>query len=102
VTKYIPELKDSAYADATVRQVMDMTIGVQYSENYADPKPRYGITRAPVVCCRQHPVTAGLRFLRFSDQTEKRRRTRSGLCLQDGERRSAGVDSTPRVRSVFV
>ncbi len=38
VTQYIPELKDSAYADATVRQVMDMTIGVQYSENYADPK----------------------------------------------------------------
>ena len=38
VTQYIPELKDTAYADATVRQVMDMTIGVQYSENYADPK----------------------------------------------------------------
>lgn len=38
VTKYIPELKDSAYGDATVRQVMDMTIGVKYSENYADPK----------------------------------------------------------------
>ncbi len=38
VTQYIPELKDSAYGDATVRQVMDMTIGVQYSENYADPK----------------------------------------------------------------
>ncbi|MGJ7507631.1 serine hydrolase domain-containing protein [Variovorax sp. GT1P44] len=38
VTKYIPELKDGAYGDATVRQVMDMTIGVHYSENYADPK----------------------------------------------------------------
>jgi CubicO group peptidase (beta-lactamase class C family) len=38
VTKYIPELKDTAYGDATVRQVMDMTIGVKYSENYADPK----------------------------------------------------------------
>lgn len=38
VTKYLPELKESAYGDATVRQVMDMTIGVQYSENYADPK----------------------------------------------------------------
>ena len=37
VTQYVPELKDSAYADATVRQVMDMTVGVQYSENYADP-----------------------------------------------------------------
>ncbi len=37
VTKYVPELKDSAYSDATVRQVMDMTIGVKYSENYSDP-----------------------------------------------------------------
>jgi CubicO group peptidase (beta-lactamase class C family) len=38
VSKYIPELKDTAYGDATVRQVLDMTVGVKYSENYADPK----------------------------------------------------------------
>ena len=38
VAKYLPELAESAYADATVRQVMDMTIGLQYSEDYADPK----------------------------------------------------------------
>ena len=38
VTRYLPELENSAWGDATVRQVMDMTIGVQYSENYADPK----------------------------------------------------------------
>lgn len=37
VTKYVPELKDSAYGDATVRDVMDMRIGVKYTENYADP-----------------------------------------------------------------
>ncbi len=37
VTKYVPEMKDTAYGDATVRQVMDMTTGVQYSEKYADP-----------------------------------------------------------------
>jgi hypothetical protein len=37
VTKYIPELAGTAYGDATVREVMDMTIGVKYSENYADP-----------------------------------------------------------------
>lgn len=37
VTQYVPELKDTAYGDATVRQVMDMTVGVRYSENYADP-----------------------------------------------------------------
>ena len=38
IVKYVPELKDSAYGDATVREVMDMTIGVKYSENYTDPK----------------------------------------------------------------
>ena len=34
----IPELQGSAFADATVRQVMDMTTGLAYSEDYADPK----------------------------------------------------------------
>ena len=46
VTRYVPELADTAYGDATVRQVMDMTIGVQYSENYTDPNAEvrsYGI-----------------------------------------------------------
>ena len=37
VTFYVPELKNSAYGDATVRQVMDMTTALKYSENYADP-----------------------------------------------------------------
>jgi CubicO group peptidase (beta-lactamase class C family) len=38
VTHYLPELAQSAYATATVDQVMDMRIGVRYSENYADPE----------------------------------------------------------------
>ncbi|MCK3840525.1 MULTISPECIES: serine hydrolase [Pseudomonas] len=38
VSHYVLELKDSAFGDATVRQVMDMTVGVRYSEDYADPK----------------------------------------------------------------
>jgi CubicO group peptidase (beta-lactamase class C family) len=37
VPQYIPELKDTAFGDATVRQVLDMTTGLKYSENYADP-----------------------------------------------------------------
>jgi hypothetical protein len=32
----IPELKSSAYADATIRQLLDMEVGVGYSEDYAD------------------------------------------------------------------
>lgn len=37
VRKLIPELANSAFGDATVRQVMDMTTGLDYSEDYADP-----------------------------------------------------------------
>ncbi len=36
VKHYIPELDGSAFGDATVREVMDMTTGVEYSETYAD------------------------------------------------------------------
>lgn len=38
VSRYVPELKNSAFGNATVRQVMDMTTSIDYSEDYADPK----------------------------------------------------------------
>lgn len=38
VSHYVPELKASAFGDATVRQVLDMTTALQYSEVYTDPK----------------------------------------------------------------
>jgi len=38
VASIIPELKVSAFGNATVRQVMDMTTALDYSEDYADPK----------------------------------------------------------------
>lgn len=37
VSSIIPELADSAFGKATVRQVMDMTTGLAYSEDYTDP-----------------------------------------------------------------
>ena len=37
VSSIIPELGDSAFGNATVRQVMDMTTGLAYSEDYSDP-----------------------------------------------------------------
>ena len=37
VASIIPELKNSGFGDATVRQVMDMTTALDYSEDYADP-----------------------------------------------------------------
>lgn len=38
VSRYLPELASSGFGDATVRQVLDMTSGLDFSENYTDPK----------------------------------------------------------------
>jgi CubicO group peptidase (beta-lactamase class C family) len=38
VTDYIPELKGSAYDGVTVRQMLMMSSGVKWNEDYADPK----------------------------------------------------------------
>jgi CubicO group peptidase (beta-lactamase class C family) len=37
VSTYLPELKESGFADATVRQVMDMTTAVRFSDDNLDP-----------------------------------------------------------------
>ena len=38
VSTYIPDMKGSAYDDVTVRQLLTMTSGVRWTEDYADPK----------------------------------------------------------------
>ncbi len=37
ITDIIPELANSAFGDATVKQVLEMTTALDYSEDYADP-----------------------------------------------------------------
>ena len=34
VSRYVPELASSAYGDATLRQVLDMTVAVEFAERY--------------------------------------------------------------------
>lgn len=36
VAEYVPELAQSAFGSATVRQLMDMTTGIRFSEDYAN------------------------------------------------------------------
>lgn len=38
VTTYLPEVKNSAYGDATVRHVLDMTVAVDFAEEYLNPE----------------------------------------------------------------
>ena len=37
VDKYVPELANSAFGDATLRLVLDMTTALKFSEDYSDP-----------------------------------------------------------------
>jgi CubicO group peptidase (beta-lactamase class C family) len=51
VSSIVPELEDSGFGSATVRQVMDMTTALDYSEDYADPKAdiwRYSQAASPL------------------------------------------------------
>ena len=38
VSAYIPDLKGSVYDDVTIKQLLTMTSGVKWNEDYADPK----------------------------------------------------------------
>lgn len=37
VSRYVPEVAGSAYADATVRHVLDMAVSIRFVEDYLDP-----------------------------------------------------------------
>jgi len=53
VGAYVPELARSGVGDATVRQVLDMTTSLDYSETYDDPKsPVWAYSRAGNVLAR--------------------------------------------------
>lgn len=56
VLKYVPVLKDSAYQQATVRDVLMMSSGVRWSEAYSDPRSdRRRLLEAQI---RQQPGSA--------------------------------------------
>ncbi|MGB3797698.1 MAG: serine hydrolase domain-containing protein, partial [Alteraurantiacibacter sp.] len=38
VSKYLPDMRGSAYDDVTVRQLLTMSSGVKWSEDYSDPQ----------------------------------------------------------------
>ena len=59
VSHYLPEMTGTAYEDATLRQVLDMQIGVEYSELYADPTTRDpGISTSICAPCARRARTA--------------------------------------------
>jgi len=80
VSTYIPQMKGSAYDDVSIRQLLTMTSGVRWNEDYADPnadvakfnnhQPEPGMD-AIVSYLRQLPrdVPAGERWLYSTGET---------------------------------
>jgi CubicO group peptidase (beta-lactamase class C family) len=80
VSDYIPQMKGSAYDDVSIRQLLTMTSGVKWNEDYADPKsdvaqfnnhkPEEGVD-ALVSYMRQLPreVPPGTRWLYSTGET---------------------------------
>ena len=72
VTQYLPELKDSGYADATVQDVLNMTSGIRFSENYADPKAEiWTYVRAGSILPRPPGYAGPQTFYDFAKAVEK-------------------------------
>ena len=53
VSAYIPDLQGSAYDDVTIRQLLTMTSGIKWNEDYADPK-------SDVALFNQHKAENGM------------------------------------------
>ena len=56
ITRYLPELKGSAYEGVTIRQVLTMTSGVKWNEDYFDPKSDVVVSSAFTAPSGQDPV----------------------------------------------
>jgi CubicO group peptidase (beta-lactamase class C family) len=63
VTRYIPELRGSAYADVTVRQLITMTSGVKWNESYTDPNSDVAKVGLSMVEAGVNPVVSYMRRL---------------------------------------
>ncbi len=63
VTLYIPELNGSAYEEVTVRQLITMTSGVKWDENYSDPNSDVAKEGLTVLEPGVNPVVSYMRRL---------------------------------------
>ena len=72
VTRYVPELARSAFGDASVRQVMDMTTGLRYTEVYTDETSGvWGLRKANGMAAREPGYSGAATLYDFLAAQEK-------------------------------
>jgi CubicO group peptidase (beta-lactamase class C family) len=67
VTDYIPELKGSAYEGVTIRQLLTMTSGVKWNEDYADPHSDVAQAGGAILEPGVNPIVSYMRRLPRAD-----------------------------------
>ncbi len=67
VTKYIPDLAGGGYDGVTIRQILTMTSGVRWNEDYTDPNSDVARMFAEAVPPGQDPTVAYMRKLPRAD-----------------------------------
>ena len=87
VARYLPEFQGSGIGDATIRQLLDMTTGLDYTEDYADPKlARVGVSlRAGGFLARPPGLRRTRVVLRLSANAAQGAAARRAVRLQDRE-----------------
>ncbi|WP_293485453.1 serine hydrolase [Phenylobacterium sp.] len=63
VTDYIPELKGSGYDGVTVRQLLMMSSGVKWNEDYVDPKSDVATAGSVIEDPKVNPIVSYMRKL---------------------------------------
>jgi CubicO group peptidase (beta-lactamase class C family) len=63
ITRYVPELKGSAYEGVSVRQMLMMSSGVKWNEDYTDPKSDVAVAGQKVTEPGVDPMVSYLRKL---------------------------------------
>jgi len=67
VTDYIPELKGSAYDGVTIRQLVTMTSGVKWNEDYSDPRSDVAQAGNAILEPGVNPIVSYMRRLPRAD-----------------------------------
>ena len=97
VGSYVPELRPSGFGDATVRHLLDMTTGLDYSEDYADDdSPVWNLGRAVGFLPAPPALSAAGDDLCLPGLARAVVRAWRTLLLQDAQHRCAGVGACAR------
>jgi CubicO group peptidase (beta-lactamase class C family) len=71
VSHYVPALKNSAFGDATIRNLLDMQTALKYSEDYSDPNSEIWAYSASGTPCKPKGYTGARSYYEYLPTIKK-------------------------------